>query len=384
MHEPVIVAAGRTPIGRAHRGSLADMRPDDLLAQVYTGLLDPLGIDPGIIDDIQVGNVMSYGEQEAGALQRGATFLAGWPETIPGATINRQCGSSLEAIRSAAHAIAFGDASVVLAAGVECVSRAPQVENLAIPHPMVFSGEIPNIYIAMGETAERVADTFHVSREDMDVYAQQSQARAVDAQKRGVFEREIIPVHKPDGTLVEADDGPRPSSTLDKLRELPPVFREDGRVTAGNSCPLNDGAAAVLVMSADRAHAEGLTPIARVLGSAVSGLAPEIMGVGPIEAVRKLLARLDMTVGDIDVLELNEAFASQVLAVVRELGIDPASDVLNPHGGAIALGHPFGQTGARIMTTLLNDLQTLDRTIGVETMCCGGGQGIALAVERLA
>jgi acetyl-CoA C-acetyltransferase len=253
-------------------------------------------------------------------------------------------------------------------------------------HPKLFGddAEIANVYIPMGMTAENVAEQYDVSREDMDRFAQQSQERAVAAQASGFFEREITPYTKEDGTVVEKDDGPRPSSTLEKLAELPPAFKPDGgKVTAGNSCPLNDGAAAVLVMSEERAAQLGLQPRARIIASSVSGVAPEIMGVGPIEAIRKVLKQAGMSIDEVETVELNEAFAAQVLPVCREVGIDPFSDKLNPHGGAIALGHPYGMTGARIMNTLLNDLETRDQTIGLETMCVGGGQGMAMIVERL-
>ena len=252
-------------------------------------------------------------------------------------------------------------------------------------HPKLFGddAEIANVYIPMGLTAENVAERWDVSREDMDAFAQRSQERAVAAQTSGFSERELTPYPKDDGTVVAADDGPRASSTLEKLAALEPAFLPGGKVTAGNACPLNDGAAAVLVMSETRAAELGVAPRARIIASSVSGVAPEIMGVGPIEAVRRVLGRAGMTIGDVEVMELNEAFAAQVIPVCRELGVDPFGEVVNPHGGAIALGHPYGMTGARIMNTLLNDLQTLDRTIGLETMCVGGGQGMAMLVERL-
>jgi acetyl-CoA C-acetyltransferase len=314
-------------------------------------------------------------------LARRAALLAGLPQTVPGTTVNRFCASSLQTIRMAFHAIKAGEGDVFVAAGVESTSQVsgyPKSEEEL--HPALFGDDAPiaNVYIPMGLTAENVAERWDVSREDMDRFAQQSQERAVAAQQSGFFAREITPY---DG--VEQDDGPRASSTLEKLSSLEPAFKPGGKVTAGNSCPLNDGAAAVVVMSADRARELGIAPRARIIASSVSGVAPEMMGVGPIEAVRKALAQAGMTIDDIDVMELNEAFAAQVLPVCREVGVDPFSDKLNPHGGAIAVGHPYGMTGARIMGTLLNDLETMDRTIGLETMCVGGGQGMAMVVERL-
>jgi acetyl-CoA C-acetyltransferase len=302
------------------------------------------------------------------------------PETVPGTTVNRFCASSLQTIRMAFHAIRAGEGDAFLAAGVESTSQVSgypkDTEEL---HPKLFGDDAPiaNVYIPMGLTAENVAEKWDVSREDMDRYAQRSQERAVAAQDSGFFEREITPW---DG--VAADDGPRRSSTLEKLAQLEPAFKPGGKVTAGNSCPLNDGAAAVVVMSDTHARELGIAPRARIVASSVSGVAPEIMGVGPIEAVRRVLTQAGMTIDDVEVMELNEAFAAQVLPVCREVGVDPFGEKLNPHGGAIALGHPYGMTGARIMNTLLNDLETLDKTIGLETMCVGGGQGMAMIVER--
>jgi acetyl-CoA C-acetyltransferase len=279
------------------------------------------------------------------------------------------------------HAIKAGEGDAFVAGGVESISQVsgyPKSEEEL--HPKLFGDEAPiaNVYIPMGLTAENVAEQWDISREDMDRFAQQSQERAVAAQETGFFDREVTPYNG-----VSRDDGPRASSTYEKLASLEPAFKPGGKITAGNSCPLNDGAAAVVVMSADRARELGLEPLARILASSVSGVAPEIMGVGPIEAIRRVLAQANMTIDDVDVMELNEAFAAQVLAVCRDVGVDPFSDKLNPHGGAIALGHPYGMTGARIMATLLNDLRTMDRTIGLETMCVGGGQGMAMLVERL-
>jgi acetyl-CoA C-acetyltransferase len=381
MPEAVIVAATRTPIGRARKGSLVDARPDDLAAfAVDSALKQVPELDRSEIVDVMVG--CGFPQEKQGMnLGRRVALLAGLPETVPGTTVNRFCASSLQTIRMAFHAIRAGEGDAYVAAGVESITQVDgypkDAEEL---HPKLFGDDAPiaNVYIPMGLTAENVAEQWDVSREDMDRFAQQSQERAVAAQESGFFEREITPW---DG--VAKDDGPRPDSTLDKLSQLEPAFKPGGKVTAGNSCPLNDGAAAVVVMSDARARELGITPLARIIASSVAGVAPEIMGVGPIEAVRKVLKQAGLTIDDIDVVELNEAFAAQVLPVCRELGVDPFSDKLNPHGGAIALGHPYGMTGARIMNTLLNDLRTLDRTIGVETMCVGGGQGMAMVVERL-
>jgi acetyl-CoA C-acetyltransferase len=381
MPEAVIVSTARTPIGRAAKGSLVDARPDDLAAFAVRAALDKVAALPREeIVDVIVG--CGFPEAKQGMnLGRRVALLAGLPVSVPGTTVNRFCASSLQTIRMAFHAIKAGEGEAFVAAGVESISQVngyPKSEDEI--HPALFGDDAPiaNVYIPMGLTAENVAEQWDVSREDMDRFAQQSQERAVAAQDSGFFARELTPYEG-----VEADDGPRRSSTLEKLQSLEPAFKPGGKVTAGNSCPLNDGAAAVVVMSADRASELGIAPRARILASSVSGVAPEIMGVGPIEAVRKVLAAAGMTIDDVDVMELNEAFAAQVLAVCREVGVDPFSDKLNPHGGAIALGHPYGMTGARIMSTLLNDLETMDRTIGLETMCVGGGQGMAMLVERL-
>ncbi|MDQ4094719.1 MAG: acetyl-CoA C-acyltransferase [Actinomycetota bacterium] len=386
MPEAVIVSTARTPIGRAKKGNLADVRPDDLMAYAIQATLEKApGVDAGEIVDVMVGCGFPQ-EQQGMNLGRRAALLAGLPDHVPGTTVNRFCASSLQTIRMAFHAIKAGEGDAFIAGGVESISKVDGYpKDMDELHPKLFGddAEIANVYIPMGMTAENVAGKFDVSREDMDRFAQQSQERAVAAQQSGFFEREISPYPKEDGTKVEADDGPRPSSTLEKLASLPPAFKPDGKVTAGNSCPLNDGAAAVLVMSEERARQLDLQPRARIIASSVSGLAPEIMGVGPIEAVRKVLKQAGMSIDDIDVMELNEAFAAQVIPVCREVGVDPFSDKLNPHGGAIALGHPYGMTGARIMNTLLNDLETRNQTLGLETMCVGGGQGMAMIVERL-
>jgi acetyl-CoA C-acetyltransferase len=381
MPEAVIAAAARTPIGRARKGSLVDARPDDLVAFAIEAALDKVPqLDRGELVDVIVG--CGFPQEKQGMnLGRRAALLAELPETVPGTTVNRFCASSLQTIRMAFHAVRAGEGDAFVAAGVESITQVDgypkDAEEL---HPKLFGDNAPiaNVYIPMGMTAENVAERWDVSREDMDRFAQRSQERAVAAQDSGFFDREVTPW---DG--VARDDGPRRGSTLEGLAELEPAFKPDGKVTAGNSCPLNDGAAAVVVMSETRARELGIRPRARIIASSVSGVAPEIMGVGPIEAVRKVLARASMTIDDVDVMELNEAFAAQVLPVCRELGVDPFGEKLNPNGGAIALGHPYGMTGARIMCTLLNDLETLDGTIGLETMCVGGGQGMAMLVERL-
>ena len=386
MPEALIVAAARTPIGRARKGSLVDVRPDDLVAFAIRSALHQVPeLDPGEIIDVMVGCAFPQGKQGMN-LGRRAALLAGLPNRVPGTTVNRFCASSLQTIRMAFHAIRAGEGEVFVAAGVESISQVDGYPRDADErHPLLTGqeGALANVYIPMGVTAENVADRCGVSREEMDRYAQRSQERAVAAQASGFFDREVTPYPKEGGEVVARDDGPRPESTLDRLAELEPAFLPGGKVTAGNSCPLNDGAAAVAVVSEERARALGLRPRARIVASAVSGLEPEIMGLGPIEAVRTVLRRAGMTLDDVDVVELNEAFAAQVLPVCRELGIDPFGEQLNPHGGAIALGHPYGMTGARIMSTLLNGLEAVDGTIGLETMCVGGGQGMAMLVERL-
>ena len=381
MSEAVIVSAARTPIGRAGKGSLVDARPDDLAAFAVDAALKQVPDLPREqIVDVMIG--CGFPEQRQGMnLARRVALLAGLPETVPGTTVNRFCASSLQTIRMAFHAIKAGEGDAFVGGGVESITQVDGYpKNAEELHPKLFGDDAPiaNVYIPMGMTAENVAERWDVSREDMDRFAQRSQERAVAAQDSGFFEREITPW---DGAA--ADDGPRRSSTIEALAELEPAFKPGGKVTAGNSCPLNDGAAAVVVMSAERARDLGVEPRARIIASSVSGVEPEIMGVGPIDAVRKVLDRAGMTIDDVDVMELNEAFAAQVLPVCRELGVDPFGEKLNPHGGAIALGHPYGMTGARIMCTLLNDLETSDGTIGLETMCVGGGQGMAMLVERL-
>jgi acetyl-CoA C-acetyltransferase len=381
LPDAVIVSTARTPIGRAKKGSLVDARPDDLAAFAIDAALKQVPeLDRSEIVDVMIG--CGFPQEKQGMnLARRAALLADLPAGVPGTTVNRFCASSLQTIRMAFHAIRAGEGDAFVAGGVESITQVDgypkDAEEL---HPKLFGDDAPiaNVYIPMGLTAENVADRWSVSREDMDRYAQRSQERAVAAQESGFFDREVTPW---DG--VARDDGPRPSSTLEALAQLEPAFKPGGKVTAGNSCPLNDGAAAVVVTSDTRAGELGLRPRAKIIASAVSGVEPEIMGVGPIGAVRAVLERAGMTMGDVDVVELNEAFAAQVLPVSWELGIDPFGEQLNPHGGAIALGHPYGMTGARIMCTLLNDLETLDGTVGLETMCVGGGQGMAMLVERL-
>src|SRR5271154_90941 len=387
MSEVFIVAIGRTPIGRAIKGSLIDERPDDLGAHVVDEVLKQVPqLDRGQIDDVICGCALPGGEQGHN-LGRIISILAGIG--APGTTVNRYCSSSLQAVRMAFHAIKADEGSAFVCAGVESSPRSPlgvfadQPETL---NPRLFAGNregFPEAYMSMGETAENVADKYDITREEMDRYAMQSHMRAVLAEKDGVFAREIIPVPLLSGITMTADDGPRPDTTLEKLATLRPVFRKGGRVTAGNSCPLNDGAAAAVVMSQARAEQLGIKPLARIISTGVPSLEPELMGLGPIESSRQALGRAGMTIDDVDVVEINEAFAAQVIPSARGIGVDPFSDKLNPHGGAIALGHPFGMTGVRILATLLNDLRTRDQTIGLETMCIGGGQGRAMIVERL-
>jgi acetyl-CoA C-acetyltransferase len=404
MPEAVIVATARSPIGRAGKGSLVSMRPDDLATQMVRAALDKVpALDPRDIDDLMLGCGQPGGEAgfniaRVVAVELGYDFL-------PGVTVNRYCSSSLQTTRMAFHAIKAGEGQAFISAGVETVSRFPKGTSDGWPdsHNPLFAeaeartaaaaggagswadpredGQLPDVYIAMGQTAENVARYTGISREDQDRWGVRSQNRAEEAIKNGFFAREISPVTLPDGTVVSSDDGPRAGTAYEAVSQLKPVFRPDGTITAGNACPLNDGAAAVIVMSDVKAKELGLTPLARIVATGVSGLSPEIMGLGPIEAVRKALGYAKMSVSDIDLFEINEAFAVQVLGSARELGID--EDKLNVSGGAIALGHPFGMTGARITATLLNNLAAHDKTFGVETMCVGGGQGMAMIVERL-
>ena len=386
MTEAVIVAYGRSPIGRARKGSLVDVRPDDLAAYVLGKVVDKVPqLDRSQIEDVICGCGLPGGEQGHN-IGRVISILARLD--APGVTVNRYCSSSLMTTRMAAHAIRAGEGDVFISAGVECVSRygsgypdPPDSYN-----PRLVPGnseEYPEIYIAMGNTAENVAEREKISREEMDRYAVKSQNAAVKARDDGFFDREIIPVPLPNGATFSKDDGPRAGTNLEALAQLQPVFKEGGKVTAGNSCPLNDGAAAVVVMSDSKAKELGIKPLARIVSSGVSSLEPEFMGLGPIEASRAALKRARMTIEDVDILEINEAFAAQVIPSARALGVDPFSDKLNPHGGAIALGHPFGMTGARILCTILNGLEHKNASIGLETMCVGGGQGMAMIFERL-
>ncbi len=399
MPEAVIVATARSPIGRAGKGSLVSIRPDDLSAQIVTALLDKVPQLPREqIEDLIMGCGQPAGEAGFN-VARVVALLAGLDD-VPGVTVNRYCSSSLQTIRMAAHAIKAGEGDCFVAAGVETVSRyasgaSDTASNPVFQEPGERTAErslgghepwtppdgLPDVYIAMGQTAENVREIEQVSRQDMDEFAKLSQDRAVASIENGFFADEITPVTLPDGSVVSTDDGPRAGTTLEGLAQLKPVFRPDGEITAGNACPLNDGAAAVLVMSDAKAAELGVTPLARVVASGVTGLNPEIMGLGPIEASRMALARAGMTIDDIDLVEINEAFAAQVIPSARHLGIE--WDKLNVHGGGIALGHPFGMTGARIMTTLIHGLQDADATYGLETMCVGGGQGMAMVVERL-
>ncbi|HJR26866.1 MAG TPA: acetyl-CoA C-acetyltransferase [Acidimicrobiales bacterium] len=399
MPEAVIVATARTPIGRANKGSLTECRPDDLSAHIIKALLAKVPqLDPQTVEDVIWGCGQPGGEAGYN-VARVAALLADLPD-VPGVTVNRYCSSSLQTIRMAAHAIKAGEGDVFVAGGVETVSRYMNGASDTGPHNPLFADAearsaertngagswepvkgLPDIYIAMGQTAENVVLAENVGREEMDEWGKRSQDRAVAAQERGFFDREITPVTTPSGTVVTKDDGPRAGTTLEKLAELKPVFRPDGKVTAGNACPLNDGAAAVVVMSDTKAEQLGVTPLARIVASGVSGLNPEIMGLGPIEACRQALGRAGMTIDQIDLVEINEAFAAQVLPSAKHLGID--LEKLNVNGGAIALGHPFGMTGARIMTTLLNGLDDSGGRYGLESMCVGGGQGMAMIVERL-
>jgi acetyl-CoA C-acetyltransferase len=385
MSEAVIVDAVRTPIGRAFKGSLKDVRADELAAVPLKALQERNpGVDFAETGDIMMGAASSFAEQ-AYNVGRNAALLAGIDHHVPACTVNRFCASSLQSLRMAFHAIKAGEGDQYIAAGVESVSRAGLGAGIADEFKNDkldgSDGSLFDVYIPMGLTAENVADRCKVSRAAQDEWAVLSQARAVDAQASGHFDKEIVAVATPDGGEVSKDDGPRPGTTLEVLGNLKPAFRPDGTVTAGNACPLNDGAAAVLVMSEEKAKALGLQPKARIVASTAAAIRPELMGLGPIPAIRALLEQAGMTMDDIDAVEINEAFAAQIVPCRDELGIP--EEKLNPFGGAIALGHPFGMTGARIMTTLLNDLETLDGTYGIESMCVAGGMGMAMLVERL-
>tara|TARA_B100000902_G_scaffold40036_1_gene47596 strand:+ start:17447 stop:18649 length:1203 start_codon:yes stop_codon:yes gene_type:complete len=400
MAEPVIVATSRTPIGRASKGSLVDARPDDMSAFIVKDVLSKVdGLDPAEVEDIIWGIGQPGGE---GGFNIGRIIAVMNEMEVPGVTVNRYCSSSLQTIRMAAHAIKAGEGDCFVAGGVETVSRYMNGAADTGPHNELFadaeqrsaertSGEsgnwkapegLPDVYIAMGQTAENVAEHLGISRERQDEFGVRSQNLAEAAMKRGFFEQEITPYTLPDGSVVSKDDGIREGTTLEGVSQLNPVFRPGGTITAGNACPLNDGAAAVVVMSDIRAKELGLQPLARIVASGVSALNPEIMGLGPIDACRQVLDRAGMEMSDIDLVEINEAFAVQVLGSADALGID-IDEQLNINGGAIALGHPFGMTGSRIMTTLINSLHDADKQFGLETMCVGGGQGMAMLIERL-
>jgi len=405
MPEAVIVATARSPIGRAGKGSLTSIRPDDLAVQMVSAALAKVPqLDPADVGDLILGCGLPGGEQGFNMARVMAVLLG--HDHLPGTTVNRYCSSSLQTTRMAFHAIKAGEGDVYISAGVECVSRLARGSSDSWPdtknpvfgeakerteraaaggagtwHDPREDGLVPDVYIAMGETAENVAGLRGISREQQDEFGVRSQNLAEKAIANGFWQREIIPVTLPDGSVVSADDGPRPGTTMEKVAALKPVFRPDGTVTAGNCCPLNDGAAAVVVMSDVKAAELGITPLARIVSSGVTALSPEIMGLGPVEASRQALARAGMAIADIDLVEINEAFAAQVIPSYTDLGVDLAK--LNVNGGAIAVGHPFGMTGARITTTLLNSLQFHDATLGLETMCVGGGQGMAMIFERL-
>ncbi|MFD5747868.1 acetyl-CoA C-acetyltransferase [Streptomyces sp. NPDC127033] len=405
MPEAVIVSAARSPIGRAFKGSLKELRPDDLTATIVRAALDRIPeLDPRDIDDLMLGCGLPGGEQGHNLGRIVAVQLG--MDHLPGCTITRYCSSSLQTSRMALHAIKAGEGDVFISAGVEMVSRSVNGSSDGMPgtHNPLFAdaeartaavaqsegaewhdpradGLLPDAYIAMGQTAENLARLKGVTRADMDEFGVRSQNLAEEALKNGFWQREITPVTTPDGTVVTADDGPRAGVTLEGVQGLKPVFRPDGRITAGNCCPLNDGAAALVIMSDTKARELGLTPLARIVSTGVTGLSPEIMGYGPVEASRQALSRAGLTIGDIDLVEINEAFAAQVIPSYRDLGIP--LEKLNVNGGAIAVGHPFGMTGARITGTLINSLQFHDKQFGLETMCVGGGQGMAMVIERL-
>jgi acetyl-CoA C-acetyltransferase len=403
MPEAVIVSAARTPIGRAFKGSLKDMRPDDLAAFAIKAALEKVpSLDPTLIDDLHLGCGLPGGEAGWNMAKVVNTILG--LDTVPGTTITRYCASSVQTTRMALHAIKAGEADIIVSAGVEAVSRfgAGTTDTEATRNPLFHDaiertvatsisnekwhdpredGLLPDAYISMGQTAENVATLRGLRREELDAFATRSQNLAEQQIAAGFWAREITPITLPDGTVISADDGPRAGVTYDAMAALKPVFRENGVNTAGNSCPLNDGAAAVVIMSDTKAAELGLTPLARVVSTGVSGLSPEIMGLGPVEASRNALRIAGMSVGDIDLWEINEAFAAQVVPSYQDLGID--IDRLNVNGGAIAVGHPFGMTGARLQNTLLNSLEWHDKSTGVITMCVGGGQGMAMILERL-
>jgi acetyl-CoA C-acetyltransferase len=386
MPEAVIVATARSPIGRAFKGSLVDFRPDDITATIVRAALDKVPqLDPKDIDDLILGCGLPGGEQGYN-MGRVISILLGY-DFLPGTTITRYCSSSLQSTRMVSRYVKGNSDSLPETHNpvfADAEARAAKAaEGGATWSDPREQGNVPDIYIAMGQTAENLAQIKGVSRQEQDEFGARSQNLAEKAIANGFWEREITPVTKPDGTEVATDDGPRPGVTVEGMAGLKPVFRPDGTVTAGNACPLNDGAAAVIVMSDTKAKALGLTPLARIVSTAVTGLSPEIMGLGPVEASKKALARAGKTIDDIDLVEINEAFAAQVIPSARDLGLDPFGDKLNVNGGAIAVGHPFGMTGARITGTLINSLQFHDKQFGLETMCVGGGQGMAMVIERL-
>ena len=400
MESAVIVSTTRSPIGRAFKGSMIGVRPDDLMAFYIRDVMDKIHLDPDSIDDIIIGCGLPGGEQGYN-IARVATLLAGLKNTSA-TTVNRYCASSLQAIAIAAGNIAAGFGDTYISGGVECTSRFLMGTSDSLPNTMnpkfdeaqkrVLSNSalqgyvwsdtegLPDIYITMGLTSENVADQFGITRQEMDQYAFESQQKTASAIERGFYKEEITPYILDENTIISIDDCPRPSTTLEGLAELKSAFRSDGRVTPGNACPLNDGVAAVVVMSESKAIQLGLEPLARIVGASSTGLNPEIMGLGPIEAVKKVLAQTKLKIDDIDIVELNEAFAAQVIPCMRELNID--REKLNVNGGAIALGHPFGSTGARIMTTLIHNMNESDARYGLETMCVGGGQGMAMIIEK--
>lgn len=397
MSEAVIVSAVRTPIGRAGKGALKDVRADDLAALAVKAAVErvPL-LDRSLIEDLILGCAFPEGEQGMN-LARLVGALAGLPETAGGVTVNRFCASSLQAVNMAAQSIMLDQGDVIIAGGIENMSRVPmggfnpsynprlikarEGEKTSSPYPPCELEYGYSSYIPMGMTAENLAREYGISREAQDAFALRSHQRAIAAADQGIFKREIVPVPLPNGRLMEADEGPRRDTSLEKLANLEPAFIQGGTVTAGNSSPLNDGAAAVVLMSAQKARDLGITPLARVRTMAVAGVRPDVMGIGPVPAIRKVLQRSGLQLSDVDIIELNEAFAAQTLSVVKALGIN--EEKLNPHGGAIALGHPLGCSGARIIATLINDLQTADKTFGIATLCIGGGQGLATLIERI-
>lgn len=384
IREAVIVSAVRSPMGRANKGNFVNLRVDDLgAAVVKEAVKRAKNLDPNEIEDLIVGCAMPEGEQGMN-VAKNVGFLAELPNSVAAVTVNRFCSSSLQTIFDAARAIMVGDGDVIVAAGIESMSHVPMGGFNPSLNPKLMQPGMPDAYISMGLTAENVVEKYKITRQEMDQFAYESHQKAVAAMKEGKFKNEIVPIEifvNGEKRIIDTDEGPRAETTVEKLGTLKAVFKQNGSVTAGNSSPLTDGAAAVVIMSAEKAKALGIKPLARIHAMAVAGCAPELMGMGPVPAVQKALKRAGKKIEDIDIVELNEAFASQGLAVIKELGIDRKR--VNPNGGAIALGHPLGATGARIMTTLINDLFTYDKKWGLETMCVGGGQGAACIIERL-